>query len=216
MTTVKIVLRKEKKKKDNTYPIAIRITKDRKPRYIHTGQSVLQKHWDDKERRIKKSHPNSKRLNNLLLKKLAEANDIMIEAETLNDQVSSHDIKKKVTNKIDRLSFFAFATQKIEEKYNSHVYVVARSQRSILNNIAEFIQLNDRLPVEVNKQAIKERRAKRISTSQKKGYSFLAELKKLKEANQNIVFEDIHQGFIHRFKAFCVTYLDMKLSLIHI
>ncbi|WP_373877011.1 hypothetical protein, partial [Neptunitalea chrysea] len=39
MVTVKIVLRKEKRKRDGTYPLAIRIIKNRKVKYVHTNQS---------------------------------------------------------------------------------------------------------------------------------------------------------------------------------
>jgi hypothetical protein len=43
MATVKILLWKHYKKKDNKFPIAIRITKDRKTRYVFTGKYVAEK-----------------------------------------------------------------------------------------------------------------------------------------------------------------------------
>ena len=70
MATVKILLWKHDAKPDGSLPIAIRITKNRKPRYIFTGEYIFEKDWNDTEKRVKKSHPNSTRLNNLLLKKL--------------------------------------------------------------------------------------------------------------------------------------------------
>lgn len=58
MSSVKIVLRK-KKNKEGKYPLALRITKDRKSSYIHLGYDVLETEWDEEKQRVKKSHPNS-------------------------------------------------------------------------------------------------------------------------------------------------------------
>ena len=64
MATIKAVLRKKKNAK-GLYPIAIRITKNRKSSFISTGQYIEEKHWDASERCVKSTHPNSKRLKQL-------------------------------------------------------------------------------------------------------------------------------------------------------
>src|SRR5579872_568010 len=105
MASVKIVLRK-KKNKDGTYPLAIRITKDRKSSYVHLGHHIDQDFWDKKNRKVKKSHPNSVRLNNLLSKKLAEAEDNLLDMEVQKNDVSSRVIKSRL--KVSKeSSFFA-------------------------------------------------------------------------------------------------------------
>ncbi len=68
MATIKIVLRK-KKNKDGTLPLALRITKDRRSTFIHLGYSVQEKDWDKVPQRVRRTHPNSARLN-FLVKKL--------------------------------------------------------------------------------------------------------------------------------------------------
>jgi integrase/recombinase XerD len=62
---IKIILRNEEKT-DGTCPLALRITKDRKSSYIYLGFSIHSKDWDADKQRVKKSHPNSARLNNFL------------------------------------------------------------------------------------------------------------------------------------------------------
>ncbi len=83
MATVKIVLRK-KVNKDELYPLAIRIIKDRKASFIALDHAVNLFDWDADRERVKKAHPNSARLNNLLLKKKAEANDTLLDLEAKN------------------------------------------------------------------------------------------------------------------------------------
>jgi len=92
MSSVKIVLRK----KEGKYPLALRITKDRKSSYIHLGYDVSETEWDEEKQRVKKSHPNSTRLNNFILKKLSEANDHSLELETQKTHVSSHAVKQRI------------------------------------------------------------------------------------------------------------------------
>jgi len=94
-TSVKIVLRK-KQKKNETFPLAIRITKDRKTSFIYTGQYIHEKDWDETNERVKKSHANSTRLNNFLLAKKVEANNQSLELETTQADVSAKAVKKKI------------------------------------------------------------------------------------------------------------------------
>lgn len=98
MASVKVILRKEKKS-DGTYPLAIRITKDRKSSYIYLEYSIEPKHWDSTEKCVKKSHPNSARLNNFLSTKLAEARNSSLELETIKPVVTAKAVSQKIKPK---------------------------------------------------------------------------------------------------------------------
>jgi integrase/recombinase XerD len=98
MANVKIVLRKEVKK-DGTSPLAIRITKDRKTSYIYLEYSVKENDWDAVNQKVKKSYPNSVRLNNFLLTKKAEANDSSLELETKKKTVSAKAVSLSIKPK---------------------------------------------------------------------------------------------------------------------
>src|ERR1035438_630658 len=98
MANVKIVLRKETKK-DGTSPLAIRITKDRKSSYIYIEYSIKESDWDKTAQRVKKSHPNSVRLNNFLIKKLSEANDNSLELETAKPHTTALAVSRKIKPK---------------------------------------------------------------------------------------------------------------------
>jgi len=113
-----------KKNKDGTYPLAVRITKDRKSSYVHVGHHIVESFWDAKNRKIKKSHPNSVRLNNLLSKKLAEAEDNLLDLEVQKTDTSSRVIKSRMKAS-KATSFFAqadlfLADLKKQGKYNRH------------------------------------------------------------------------------------------------
>lgn len=92
MATIKALLKKDKKK-DGTYPLVIRITKDGKSTYVYTEYSLLPDQWDDKSQKVKKSFPNSVRLNHYVAKLISEAGGKAIELETNKQIVSSKNIK---------------------------------------------------------------------------------------------------------------------------
>lgn len=95
MASIKIIIR-TKPNKDGTYALALQIIKDRKSSIVHLGHDIKQDDWDAINQKVKKSHPNSARLNNLLLKKKSEANDKLLELETKQEDVSSKVIKKQI------------------------------------------------------------------------------------------------------------------------
>ncbi|AXG70570.1 site-specific tyrosine recombinase XerD [Kordia sp. SMS9] len=108
MASIKILLWKHDKKKNNTFPLAIRITKNRKTRYVFTGEYIKEKDWNEKEGLVKKSHPNSARLNNFLQKKLSEAHSIALDVETTDKSKTVKSIKKKIVND-NNADFFSIA-----------------------------------------------------------------------------------------------------------
>ncbi|MEQ8524668.1 site-specific integrase [Gracilimonas sp.] len=138
MASLKVLLRTNKQKKDGTSPLVLRITHNRKSRYIYLGQYLDEKYWDFDNQRVKKSHPNSKRLNNLILKKLSEANDTVLELETKDDPVSVKQIKNKVKNSNADISFFDLGEKRIKEYEDKGTFSVARADQSILNNVETF------------------------------------------------------------------------------
>ncbi|MDI1254594.1 MAG: site-specific integrase [Flavobacterium sp.] len=95
MATIKAVIL-PRAKKDGTYPLALRITKDRKSSYIFMEYSVKKEDWIADEQRVKSSHPNSKRLNNFILAKKAQASETSLEIETQKKTVSVRAIRTKI------------------------------------------------------------------------------------------------------------------------
>src|SRR5690606_23318191 len=105
MAAIKIVRRSNKERKNGTAPLALRVSKDYKTNYHFLGQYVLEKDWDEEKGLVRRTHPNSQKLNNYLLKKLTQANDILF----LGDKVSSKEIKKKVKGGSSSHYFFPAA-----------------------------------------------------------------------------------------------------------
>nr|MBK9653129.1 hypothetical protein [Bacteroidota bacterium] len=66
-----MILRKDKTNKAGEHPLYLRLIKGRKSKYISIGQYLKLEHWDDENKRVRKSHPNSQRLNNYIAQKFS-------------------------------------------------------------------------------------------------------------------------------------------------
>lgn len=123
MASIKVLLW-DKKNSDGLYPIAIRIIKDRKPSYVYLGHYIKKEQWDEQNRKVKKSHPNSTRLNNLITQKLSEVSGTLIELETDKKDSSSKVIKSSL--KSTEAKFFAQA----------EIYISLLKQQGKFNRIS--------------------------------------------------------------------------------
>jgi len=128
MATVKFYLRK-KVLSDGTSPLVLKIYKDGVPSISHIGVNLKPEDWDSQKRRVRKTHPNSTRLNNFLLKRLSEATDTAIAAQTINNNVSSKTLIKKIKPNSGS-SFFKYvsnfaANLKKAGKYDQRKNVIA-------------------------------------------------------------------------------------------
>lgn len=209
MATVKLVLWKHDPKKDGTFPIAIRITKDRKTRYIFTEKSVKEKEWDEANHKVKRSHENSVRLNAYLRKKVAEVEAVSDTAEMTEEELSAKQIKRKVKRQSSKVSFFELASERIEQKALKGTYSVAKPELSILYNLLEFLTHNTALPKQKVIEGIKERRKARISKGRANKEAFDKAVIEFKK-DSRLAFTDIDTRFLDRYKSFCTSYLEQS------
>lgn len=143
MSSIQAILRKKMNKK-GMYPLAIRITKNRKSSYLYLGQYLNQKDWDAIKQRVKKSHQNSARLNNLIASKLAKINDSVLEIESKTEVENNlADIKNSIRNKYDKNSFFSFAEKHLSNLIKNKKLSRENSERPLLNRIKKFTKGSD-------------------------------------------------------------------------
>ncbi|MBK7443123.1 MAG: hypothetical protein IPI65_16905 [Bacteroidetes bacterium] len=102
MPTFKVFPNKLKLNKNGEAPIYMRLIKDRKPTYLSLGYHIKLEDWDFEKSRVKKSHPNSARMNNYIAQKLAEAQGHALELEGKEKGINSKSIKKAVIGQVSQ------------------------------------------------------------------------------------------------------------------
>ena len=112
-SNAKIVLRKKPNKK-GLYPLAIRITKNRRSTYQYVGHYIDIEDWDEKNIRVKKSHINSNSLNSLLSQELSEVNKALITLQSENRDASANQIKRELYSSGRNSTFFELAQEHLD------------------------------------------------------------------------------------------------------
>ncbi len=210
MASIKVVLRKNMIKKDGTIPLALRISENYKTNYHWLGHYVLEKDWDKRFEKVKKSHPNHKKLNYFLMKKITEAQDLYFHSE---DDLTPRQIKNKLKGPGGSQAFFAVAAERVKQKHDKGTFSVAKSELSILYNLEEFLNLKSSKKKEEVIKGIKERRRLRVSKTRKGQLSFEDAIYYFKK-NTRLEFREINGSFLNKYKIFCSTYMRHKTRTI--
>ncbi|GFD80104.1 site-specific integrase [Tenacibaculum sp. Mcav3-52] len=113
-SNAKIVLRKKPNSK-GLYPLAIRITKNRRSTYQYVGHYIDLEDWDEKNIRVRKSNPNADSLNKLLSKELSNANKALIDLQSEYKDASANQIKKEIYASGNSSTFFELAQEHLDE-----------------------------------------------------------------------------------------------------
>ncbi|MDH5413968.1 MAG: phage integrase SAM-like domain and Arm DNA-binding domain-containing protein, partial [Flavobacteriaceae bacterium] len=154
-SNAKVTLRK-KPNNQGQYPLAIRITKNRQSNYMYIGHYIELKYWDKKNKIVRKSHPNSNRLNNLLISKLVEVNKMLLELQSENNDISSSQIKKKINSSLKNTSFFDVAQDYLDELENNNKLSRLSSDKVRVKHVLNFTQSSQLTFQEINETFLKQ------------------------------------------------------------
>ena len=111
--TFNYYLRKNSQNKSGEFPIYLRITKNRKHKYVSTGISVPEKYWNPRNQDIRKSHRDYRSLNKLLKNKMSRAKNIYAELSS-DGEVTAKSIVDRLKSS-RRADFFEVADELAEE-----------------------------------------------------------------------------------------------------
>lgn len=144
MATVKIILRTSKINSFGEAPLCIRVIKNRKAQFIFLNYRLKPEHWDEKNRQVKKSHPNSKPLNHFIATKIKEAQDAALTLETNDKEVLSEHIKERIMGK-SPMNFFEYAEKYLSGLEVSNKIGTLRKVKSILLKMGDYVGSNNLL-----------------------------------------------------------------------
>lgn len=153
-SNAKIVLRK-KPNKDGLYPLAIRISKNRRSNYHYISHYIELEYWDEKNIRVRKSHPNAANLNNLLVKKLSEANKMLMDLQAEKQDLSANSIKNKLYKSSKASSFSEIAKAFLDELEANKKLARYYADKVRVNHVLKFSKSNQLSFQEINEQFLR-------------------------------------------------------------
>lgn len=139
MASIKIVLR-NKANKQGLFPLALRITKDRKSSFIFLEHYISKSDWDSVNSKVKKSHPNSTRLNNMLAQKFAEANESLIDIQSKKQITNSSVLKQQIKKSVKGSTVFDIAKLYIEILEKTKKFTRISADKPRIERLKEFFK----------------------------------------------------------------------------
>lgn len=140
MATFKIVL-KDKALSNGLFPIYLRITKDRKRKYISTGFSCELSHWNENKSEFRKSYKDYVQKNAVLQNLKNRAEKIFSDALAIGEDITLSEFEEKFFNfkKDKKVNLLEFWNEKIENLITAKQVGNARAYRDTKNSFFNFI-----------------------------------------------------------------------------
>ena len=104
MTTVEVVCYKYKPLRNGELPLKIRVTKDRKVRYVSLGVSTKPEHWDFKKNQPKADCPNREYIEKLIANRISEIKATIVELKAEERDFTATSLLQKIDTKSSSLS----------------------------------------------------------------------------------------------------------------
>jgi len=137
MASVKLYPRTDKLNARGEAPIYLRLTKNRKSKYIALDAYVKPEDWNIKTGKVAPNARNASRLNNYLASKEAEAEGIALELETRSKSITAFDIKTRIVGKPPG-DFFIYAEQYGRYMYKEWSIGNSRKYACVLSKLRVF------------------------------------------------------------------------------
>ncbi len=139
MSSVKPVLYHYQKNQNGESPIYLRITKNRKSKYIAIGIDVHKDAWDYSNNRVhSKKHPNSEYINNFIIQKQAEASAISLQMNAEDKYVSQQKVKDNIMG-ITAISFTKYAERFLLELEFTGTVGTLNRYKTIIAKINDYL-----------------------------------------------------------------------------
>jgi len=159
-TSLKLSIDRRRKRKDDSFPVIIRLSHFQRTTSISTGQAVKSEQWDHQKNQVRKSYKGVSmvsNLNNLLHKELTKAQDIINDLHVKGELnfLSIKQLKDKIVGKSKYQSFLLFGDALVKEMREANRIGNARSYSGVLNVLKSFTKNRDLKFNEVNYDFLK-------------------------------------------------------------
>jgi len=137
MTSIKIYPRYDKIKQSGQVPLYLRITQNRKSKYLTLGVHIDPSDWNEATRRLNSTAINAAIINSYLARKQAEAEAIALELNMKSHFFTAYDVKAQIIGEKPK-DFFEFMQERIEAQSEELSIGTIRRQRCILAKLIKF------------------------------------------------------------------------------
>lgn len=129
-------------KKDGTQNIMIRITQNGKHKRVSIGYSVSSDMWDHENKLVRRKHPLSSMLNDLIKMQLAQLDKKYLGSKLQQQQITARQLQDTLKNNVLGDNYFSYAKNVIQRFSNVNT---RDAQTGVLNGLKEYLKGSEEL-----------------------------------------------------------------------
>ncbi|NDW11182.1 site-specific integrase [Dysgonomonas sp. 520] len=137
-TTIDVICYKSKMLKNNENPLMLRVTKDRKRRYLSLGISINPQYWDFTKNKPKRNCPNKEQILKLIAEKTKAYREQIIELKATDKDFTAKSLIEKVHKPTKAKTVKKVFDEQIERLFAEKRRGYALSHKQVLNSLIEY------------------------------------------------------------------------------
>jgi len=151
LTSVKVILYTSKTLSSGAHPVMLRITKDRKSKYLAVGFSCTETLWDEVAGEPSKKHPLYKEAKFLIQKKKLEASRLVLQLENEDKSLSAGEIRGKLRRaKSSAVTLYTYFDAVVDRLRKTGQIKTAEVYKDTKRNLEQFTRKGDKQFSEVD------------------------------------------------------------------
>ena len=142
-TSVEAICFNYRPKKDNTYPIMLRLTKSGKRKYVSLGVSVKEENWDFKKNVPKRSCPEKELILSIIEKRIAEYRERINEYRVENKDYTLETLVQRTENPVRSMTVGSYLDMFITQLKDENRLGYAESFRGLKSSLLLYCKSLD-------------------------------------------------------------------------
>lgn len=142
MASIKISLDTRRPKKDQTFPVILRVTHNGKSTSVSVGINLHEKDWDDDKRQVRKSHPNAQLLNHKIKEQYHQLEAKVFQSDPNSSVTQITRTVKATTHSPTASSFFDYGFTWVDRLNKSGKVGNARAYENTLKRLISYLGHN--------------------------------------------------------------------------
>lgn len=155
MASIKISPRHDKANKSRQVPLYLRLTKNRRSKYVALDVYISPNDWNNKTGKVKTTAINASQINNFITKKIAETQALSLSMETKSKFVTVYDIKSKLVGN-GPAEFFSYFEKLIRLRTEEFSIGTILHYKTVLAKLKNYWKKERLYFEDVNVQLIKD------------------------------------------------------------
>jgi integrase/recombinase XerD len=155
MASIKISPRHDKANKSGQVPLYLRLTKNRRSKYVALDVYINPNDWNNKTGKVRATAVNASQINSFITKKIAETQALSLSMETKSKFVTVYDIKSKLVGN-GPAEFFSYFEKQIRLRTEEFSIGTILHYKTVLAKLKNYWKKERLYFEDVNVQLIKD------------------------------------------------------------